>query len=92
MPASPGFNPRCTDCPRLADFLAGLRSTHPDYHNGPVEPFGDPQTGFLIVGLAPGMHGANATGRPFTGDYAGEILYETLHRFGFSNRTGIQPS
>lgn len=77
---------RCTACPRLAGFLADVRSRHPDYHAHPVPVFGDPKARFLIVGLAPGMHGANRTGRPFTGDYAGILLYETLYRFGFSNQ------
>jgi uracil-DNA glycosylase family 4 len=76
----------CTDCPRLAGFLADVRLRHPDYHARPVAPFGDPKARLLIVGLAPGMHGANRTGRPFTGDYAGILLYETLHRYGFSDR------
>jgi uracil-DNA glycosylase family 4 len=76
----------CTDCPRLAGFLAEVRLRHPDYHARPVAPFGDERAQLLIVGLAPGMHGANRTGRPFTGDYAGILLYETLHRFGFANR------
>ncbi|MDP3512296.1 MAG: uracil-DNA glycosylase [Sulfuritalea sp.] len=76
---------RCTDCPRLAGFLADVRSRRPDYHARPVLPFGDPQARLLIVGLAPGMHGANRTGRPFTGDYAGILLYETLHAFGFGS-------
>ena len=76
---------RCTDCPRLAGFLAEVRSRHPDYHARPVAPFGDPQARLLIVGLAPGMHGANRTGRPFTGDFAGILLYETLHAFGFGS-------
>lgn len=76
----------CTDCPRLAGFLADVRRRHADYHARPVAPFGDPQARFLIVGLAPGMHGANRTGRPFTGDYAGILLYDTLHRFGFGSR------
>lgn len=80
------FDPRCRRCPRLASFLDEVREAHPDYHARPVEPFGDPAARLLVVGLAPGMHGANATGRPFTGDYAGILLYETLHRFGFSNR------
>jgi uracil-DNA glycosylase len=79
------FDPRCTRCPRLSAFLADVRKRHPDYHAAPVAPFGDPRARFLVVGLAPGMHGANATGRPFTGDHAGILLYETLHRFGFSN-------
>lgn len=76
----------CIDCPRLRDFLAEVRQRHPDYHARPVLPFGDPRARLLIVGLAPGMHGANRTGRPFTGDYAGILLYETLHRFGFADR------
>jgi uracil-DNA glycosylase family 4 len=77
---------RCTDCPRLAGFLADVRGRQPDYHARPVLPFGDPQARLLIVGLAPGMHGANRTGRPFTGDYAGILLYETLHAFGFGSK------
>ena len=77
---------RCTDCPRLAGFLAEVRGRHPDYHARPVLPFGDPKARRLIVGLAPGMHGANRTGRPFTGDYAGILLYETLHAFGFGSQ------
>ena len=63
-----------------------MRSRNPDYHARPVLPFGDPQARLLIVGLAPGMHGANRTGRPFTGDYAGILLYETLHAFGFASQ------
>jgi uracil-DNA glycosylase family 4 len=78
---------KCVACPRLAKFLDDVRQRHPDYHGYPVAPFGDPKARLLIVGLAPGMHGANRTGRPFTGDYAGILLYETLHRFGFANRT-----
>lgn len=77
----------CTDCPRLAGFLADVRTRHPDYHARPVAPFGDAKARLLIVGLAPGMHGANRTGRPFTGDFAGILLYETLHRYGFADRT-----
>jgi uracil-DNA glycosylase len=77
---------RCTECPRLAGFLAGVRGRHPHYHARPVLPFGDPQGRLLIVGLAPGMHGANRTGRPFTGDHAGILLYETLHAFGFGSQ------
>ena len=76
----------CTACPRLAGFLADVREKHPDYHARPVAPFGDPKARLLIVGLAPGMHGANRSGRPFTGDYAGILLYETLHAFGFGSR------
>jgi uracil-DNA glycosylase family 4 len=63
-----------------------VRAEHPDYHARPVAPFGDSKPGLLIVGLAPGMHGANRTGRPFTGDHAGILLYETLHRYGFGSR------
>jgi uracil-DNA glycosylase family 4 len=80
------FDPDCRNCPRLAAFLDAVKEKNPDYHCRPVPPFGDPAAGFLIVGLAPGMHGANRTGRPFTGDHAGILLYETLHDFGFSNR------
>ncbi|MGH8415085.1 MAG: uracil-DNA glycosylase [Gammaproteobacteria bacterium] len=79
------FNPRCTCCPRLAGFLADVRRKHPDYHARPVAPFGDAHARLLIVGLAPGLHGANATGRPFTGDHAGILLYRTLHKFGFAS-------
>lgn len=75
----------CTRCPRLATFLADIRLERPDYFARPVPPFGDPKPKLLIVGLAPGMHGANRTGRPFTGDYAGILLYETLHRFGYAS-------
>jgi len=80
------FNPRCRRCERLAGFLAGVKRDYPGYHAAPVPAFGVQRPQLLIVGLAPGMHGANATGRPFTGDYAGLLLYETLHRYGFSNR------
>ena len=80
------FDLDCRACPRLATFLEQVRQDYPGYHARPVPPFGDPHARLLVVGLAPGMHGANASGRPFTGDYAGILLYETLHRFGFSNR------
>ncbi len=66
--------------------LAAVRAEFPDYHARPVAPFGDPYPGLLIVGLAPGMHGANRTGRPFTGDYAGVLLYDTLHHYGFGSQ------
>jgi uracil-DNA glycosylase family 4 len=79
------FDPDCRACPRLASFLDEVKTSYPDYHARPVAPFGDPQARLLVVGLAPGMHGANATGRPFTGDFAGILLYETLYRFGFSS-------
>lgn len=74
----------CVSCPRLAGFLAEVRQKHPEYHARPVAPFGDPKARLLIVGLAPGMHGANRTGRPFTGDYAGDLLYATLLEFGLA--------
>jgi len=69
----------------LAGFLDQVRIDHPDYYAKPVPSFGDSQAHLLIVGLAPGMHGANATGRPFTGDFAGILLYQTLFDFQFSN-------
>jgi len=78
------FDPHCTRCPRLAQALADVRCRHPGYHAGPVAPFGDAQPRLLVVGLAPGPHGANRTGRPFTGDHAGLMLYRTLHRFSFA--------
>jgi uracil-DNA glycosylase len=80
------FDRTCTDCPRLAAFLEQGRAEHPDYYCAPVAPFGDSQARLLIIGLAPGFHGANASGRPFTGDHAGLLLYRTLHRFGFASR------
>jgi uracil-DNA glycosylase family 4 len=80
------FDGHCVRCPRLAKHLAGLRKRFPGYYNAPVPPFGDPEARLLIVGLAPGMHGANATGRPFTGDYAGILLYEALFAAGLSNQ------
>jgi uracil-DNA glycosylase len=79
------FCPDCTLCPRLASFLAKTAHANPDYHCKPVSPFGEAAPGLLIVGLAPGMHGANRTGRPFTGDYAGILLYESLHKLGLSS-------
>jgi uracil-DNA glycosylase family 4 len=79
------FDPDCRACPRLANFLDEVRVRHPDYHARPVAAFGDPKPGLLIVGLAPGMHGANRSGRPFTGDFAGVLLYQTLHQFGYAS-------
>ena len=79
------FDPACRRCPRLATFLDEGRARHPDYNCAPVAPFGDARPRLLIVGLAPGFHGANATGRPFTGDYAGVLLYETLYAFGWTS-------
>ncbi|HKB83276.1 MAG TPA: uracil-DNA glycosylase [Burkholderiales bacterium] len=81
-----GFSPDCRRCKRLAGFLDVVRAEHPDYHARPVPPFGDDSPRLLIVGLAPGMHGANRSGRPFTGDYAGLLLYRTLYKFGFADR------
>ena len=79
------FSLDCRDCPRLAEFLGQVRQEYPDYHARPVAPFGAARPRLLIVGLAPGMHGANRSGRPFTGDHAGILLYRTLHRFGFAS-------
>ena len=76
--------PDCALCPRLAAFRAASRAAHPDWHNAPVPSFGDLSSRLLVVGLAPGLRGANRTGRPFTGDWAGDLLYETLARFGYS--------
>ena len=75
----------CPLCPRLVAFRQANRTEHPDWWNAPVPAFGDPDAWLAIVGLAPGKHGANRTGRPFTGDYAGDLLYATLARFGLSD-------
>ncbi len=80
------FDLNCRQCPRLDGFLQNVKQQHPDYHAKPVAPFGVDSPDLLIVGLAPGKHGANATGRPFTGDYAGLLLYPTLYQFGYSNQ------
>ena len=80
------FDQDCRQCKRLDDFLCEVKQKYPDYHARPVAPFGDNKAQLLIVGLAPGMHGANATGRPFTKDYAGLLLYEALYEFGYSNQ------
>ncbi len=74
----------CTVCARLSEFRAVNARAHPDWFNGPVPSFGSSDAALLIVGLAPGLQGANKTGRPFTGDYAGDLLYATLGKFGFS--------
>ncbi len=79
------FDKNCRQCPRLATFLDAVAEKNPGYYCRPVPPFGDRNARLLIVGLAPGMHGANRTGRPFTGDYAGLLLYETLHKYGFAS-------
>jgi uracil-DNA glycosylase len=74
----------CPICPRLAGYREAQRRTHPEWFNAPVPSFGDDGAELLIVGLAPGLRGANRTARPFTGDYAGELLYATLRKFGFA--------
>jgi uracil-DNA glycosylase family 4 len=74
----------CVLCPRLVAFRDLNRAKAPDWYNGAVPSFGDPEGRLLIVGLAPGLNGANRTGRPFTGDYAGDLLYSTLLKFGFA--------
>jgi uracil-DNA glycosylase len=81
-----GFDRECAACPRLADFLARSREKLPGYFCRPVPAFGAAAPHLLIVGLAPGLHGANRTGRPFTGDHAGILLYETLHACGYASR------
>jgi len=84
--SSAAYDPDCRRCPRLAAFLDAVRREHPDYFCRPVPPFGASAARLVIVGLAPGMHGANRTGRPFTGDFAGILLYETLHAYGFASQ------
>lgn len=74
----------CSLCPRLVALRHDVRAAEPDWHAAPVPSFGEPNARLLVVGLAPGMQGANRTGRPFTGDWAGDLLYETLDRYGFS--------
>lgn len=91
--SAPSFTPRgfappspdCPLCPRLAGFRTTQRGAHPDWFNAPVPPFGADTAELLIVGLAPGLRGANRTGRPFTGDYAGDLLYATLRKFGLAH-------
>jgi len=78
------FDPGCTRCPRLAEFLAETHERYSDYWARPVPSFGPVDAKLVFVGLAPGMHGANRTGRPFTGDYAGILLYQTLHELGLA--------
>jgi uracil-DNA glycosylase len=87
--ASPRSEPDrdCPLCPRLAGFRNEARAREPEWFNAPVPSFGDPDARLLIVGLAPGLSGANRTGRPFTGDYAGDLLYETLLEYGFASGT-----
>jgi uracil-DNA glycosylase family 4 len=89
---SPVYDSECRRCPRLATFLDRVREANPGYFCRPVPPFGSSDAKLVIVGLAPGMHGANRTGRPFTGDYAGVLLYATLHAYGFANQAeGTSP-
>jgi uracil-DNA glycosylase len=85
LPAAGEPHRDCPLCPRLAAFREVQRRTHPDWFNAPVPSFGEDDAELLIVGLAPGLRGANRTGRPFTGDYAGGLLYETLRKFGFAH-------
>ena len=82
----PTFDGDCRRCARIVNFLEAVRAKHPTYHAAPVAPLGERCAPLLVVGLAPGLHGANATGRPFTGDHAGILLFETLHAYGFSNQ------
>ncbi|UPK07298.1 uracil-DNA glycosylase [Bradyrhizobium sp. 170] len=86
LPAPAAAEPdrNCQLCPRLAEFRAQARAKEPDWHNSPVASFGNANAQLLIVGLAPGLQGANRTGRPFTGDYAGDLLYATLLEYGFA--------
>lgn len=77
----------CPLCPRLVAYRVENQRAHPEWFNGPAPSFGDPDARLLVVGLAPGRQGANRTGRPFTGDYAGVLLYETLAQFGFTRGT-----
>ena len=85
MSAEPGRD--CPRCPRLVEFRRAQRASHRDWHNAPVPSFGAPDARLLIVGLAPGLKGANRTGRPFTGDYAGDLLYAMLLKCGFASGT-----
>lgn len=93
MPQQSGAPGRdCPRCPRLAAFRKTWRAQEPDWFNAPVDSFGPHDARLLIVGLAPGLRGANRTGRPFTGDYAGDLLYSTLKQFGFATGTyGARP-
>ena len=76
----------CQLCSRLSAYRAKLKRQYPDYHCAPVSAFGPPHSRLLVIGLAPGLHGANASGRPFTGDASGDLLFSTLHRYGFSSQ------
>ena len=101
MPQNPNFAAEpshdCDFCPRLRQYLVDHRQIQPDWHNGPVPtwtpPDGEQNVNLLIVGLAPGLRGANRTGRPFTGDFAGDLLYSTLEKFGFAKGSyGASPA
>ena len=81
------FDSQCVRCQRIADSFITIRENYPDYHAGPVPSFGSDDPALLVVGLGPGMHGANATGRPFTGDHAGVLLYKILHEYGYANQS-----
>ena len=85
LPSEPNRN--CPLCPRLAAFREAARAREPNWFNAPVPSFGDADASLLIVGLAPGLQGANRTGRPFTGDFAGDLLYATLKQYGFARGT-----
>jgi uracil-DNA glycosylase family 4 len=87
MATKSAFDIACRQCERLATFLDEVKAKNPTYFCKPVPPFGDENSKLIIVGLAPGMHGANQTGRPFTGDYAGVLLYETLYKYGFATKS-----
>lgn len=80
------YDESCRRCHRLAAFLDEVKAEHPTYFCKPVPPFGSDPAKVLVVGLAPGLHGANATGRPFTGDWCSDLLYGTLHRYGFATQ------
>ncbi len=82
---SDSFDVGCVACPCLSQSLANLRRQYPHYDHFPVAPFGVEKRHLLVVGLVPGLHGANATARPFTGDQSGLLLYETLYKFGFAS-------
>ena len=94
LPAAPprtrAYDPDCVRCPRLAEFLARVRERYPGYWARPVGSFGASRPRILIVGLAPGLHGANRSGRPFTGDHAGLLLYRTLYEAGLASRAQSQ--
>lgn len=86
MSGAPLFDLHCRRCPRLASYLDEVKEQYPDYHARPVASFGPSRPRLLIVGLAPGVHGANRTGRPFTGDHAGRLLYQTLHELDLATK------